>query len=416
MAQSGFLQLNNNDDLSKVIRKCNTNFRALATQKQQQDRINAQSADETSAAIGEALSDIVTAIEDEAEFRRDADGDLQNAIDGLATVASTGDYNDLINTPTIPTGEHVIPFGTVDSTSTSTVMTATVPGLSQLKDGVAAYIMNGVVTSASGFTLNVNGLGALPVYSSMAAASRSTTIFNVNYTMLFVYNSQRVAGGCWDVFYGYDSNTNTIGYQVRTNSMSLPMSSVVYRYRLLFTSADGTKFVPANNSSSTNATAARTVCQDPIDPFGNIVYYGTTASVAAGSRPGAAYLWRIYTLTLGYSFNRTGAALTLTSWKPVYIKCAPQNDGSAIIDSDNPFVQDLPATEDGKIYIYLGIAYSATAVELTDNHPVYYYHNGSIRLWTDPKSFATVAMSGDHDDLVNNPVALTNMEIEALLT
>ena len=83
MAQSGFFQLNSNDDLSKVIKKCNTNFRALATQKQQQDRINAQAADETSEAIGEALSDIVAAIEDEAETRRLADEDLQNEIDTL---------------------------------------------------------------------------------------------------------------------------------------------------------------------------------------------------------------------------------------------------------------------------------------------------------------------------------------------
>lgn len=83
MAQSGFLQLNSNDDLSKVIKKCNTNFRALATQKQQQDHINAQAADETSEAIGEALSDIVAAIEDEAENRRLADEDLQDEIDTL---------------------------------------------------------------------------------------------------------------------------------------------------------------------------------------------------------------------------------------------------------------------------------------------------------------------------------------------
>ena len=92
----------------------------------------------------------------------------------------------------------ILPMGNVDSTSTSTVFTATVPGITSLRDGVCCYLTNGVVTSASGWTLNVNGLGALPVYSTLAAATRATTIFNVNYTMLFVYNSSRVAGGCWD--------------------------------------------------------------------------------------------------------------------------------------------------------------------------------------------------------------------------
>jgi hypothetical protein len=50
-------------------------------------------------------------------------------------------------------------------------------------------------------------------------------------------------------------------------------------------------WVPANNSSSSNATAARTPATDPIDPFGEIVYYSGTAAVAANSRPSATTLW-----------------------------------------------------------------------------------------------------------------------------
>lgn len=279
-----------------------------------------------------------------------------------------------------------IPWGKVDSTSTATAYTATVPGITELRDGVCVMLMNGVVTSASGFTININNLGARPVYSTLSAASRATTLFNIGYTLLLVYNTHRdptnFPDGVWDCYYGYDSNTNTIGYQLRSNSLSLPMASVTYRYRLLFTSADGTKFVPSTNSTSTNATASRTVCQTPIDPFGKIVYYGTTASVAAGSRPGAAYLWSQYVMTLGYAFNRTGAALSLSLWHPVYIKCAPQTDGSAIIDADTPYVQALPSTADGKIYIFLGIAVSATTVEVTQEHPVYCFRNGAVRKWT----------------------------------
>lgn len=280
----------------------------------------------------------------------------------------------------------VIPKGSLDSTSTATVMTATVPGVDALFNGVCVWLTNGVITSAANFTININGLGGKPVYSSQSAASRATTIFNVNYTALLIYNETRVSGGCWDYVYGYDSNTNTIGYQVRTNSLSLPMKSIVYRYRLLFTSADGKGFVPANNSTSTNATTARSITQEKIDPFGQIVYYGTTASVAAGSRPSASYLWQQYAFSIGYSF-----VVTLTEWKPVYLKCAPQSDGSAIIDSTTPFVQTLPSTEDGKIYIFLGVAYSSTNIELTLEHPVYCYKNGCIRQWTNAASDGAVS-------------------------
>lgn len=275
-----------------------------------------------------------------------------------------------------------IPYGEVDSTSTSTVFTATVPGITELRNGVCVYLRNNVVTSAANCTLNINGLGAKPLYSSLAAASRSTTIFNINYTMLFIYNEDRVTGGCWDVFYGYDSNTNTIGYQLRTNSFTLPASDKFYRYRLLFQSPTRDKFIPANTSTSTNATALRTPTTRPIDPFAPITYYGTTAAVSADASPSAPYLWTQYVITLGYSFNWTGAALTLIPSHPVFLKCAPQTDGSAIIDATAPITQTAPASADGKIYIYLGVATSATAVELMQDHPVYQYKDGGLRLWT----------------------------------
>ena len=191
--------------------------------------------------------------------------------------------------------------------------------------------------------------------------------------------------GCWKIA---DYDANTIAYQLRTNSYTRPMSDKVYRYRLLFTSADNTKWVPANTSTSTNATASRDVCQTKIDPFGEIVYYGSTTSVSAGNSPGATVLWQQYTLTLGYSFNTTGSALVLTYPAPVYLKCAPQSDGSAIIDSTTPYVQALPSTDDGKIYILLGYAYGETTIELVVNHPVYYYKDGAIRRWTNASSVA----------------------------
>ena len=286
------------------------------------------------------------------------------------------------------TKANAIQYGECNSTSTSTVFTATIQGITSYYDGLTVILKNGVVTSAANFTIDINGLGAKAVYSNMAtgnsttptAPSRETTIFNLNYTMMFVYSSTIVEGGAWICYRGYDANTNTIGYQVRSNSSSLPMSSIVYRYRLLFTSADGTKFVPANNSTSTNATSARTVCQDKIDPFGRIAYYGATASVASGSRPSAANLWDMYAINFGYSFQKS-PNYALTAWKPVYLKCAPQTDGSAIIDSATPFTQALPTTEDGKIYIFLGVAYSGTSIELLLHHHVYYYKDGQVRPW-----------------------------------
>lgn len=135
----------------------------------------------------------------------------------LHKVSKTGSYNDLNDTPVYALGESVggpakkaisIPFGQVDSTSTSTVFTATVDGITELRDGVCCYIRNGVVTSATGCTLNINGLGAKPMYYTTSSTGRVTSHFNINYTWLFVYNSTRIAGGCWDSYWGYNSEYN----------------------------------------------------------------------------------------------------------------------------------------------------------------------------------------------------------------
>lgn len=280
-----------------------------------------------------------------------------------------------------PVARSCIAFGQVDATSTATAFTATVEGVTEYFDGLTIVLKNGVATSASGFTLNVNGLGAKHSYNNLAAATEDTTLFNINYTMMFIYDSTRVSGGGWICYRGYDANTNTIGYQLRTNSSTLPAQAKFYRYRLLFTSADGTKWVPSNTSSSTNATASRTVNQTPIDPFGEIVYYSSTTAIEANVNVSATVIWQQYNLTLGYSFNRTGAALVLPYPRSIYLKCAPQADGSAIIDSTTPYVTALPSTKDGKIYIYLGRTYSATQIELTMNHPVYYCDGTSIKPW-----------------------------------
>lgn len=275
-----------------------------------------------------------------------------------------------------------IPVGTVDDTSTSTTFTASVPDIDKLENGVCCYITNGVVDSATGWTLNVNGLGAKPVYISMATATAATTQFGLKYTMLFIYNSTRVANGCWDMFYGYYSDADKTGLLIRTGYSTLPAQFKTYRYRLLFSSPDNTHWVGANASTSTNATAIRTPTTEKINPFGPIVYYGSTSAIAAEATFGASVLWQQYSVVLGYSFNNTGSALVLEYPKPVYVKCAPQIDGTAIIDANDPYVQKLPTTPDGNIYIYLGIAYDETHIELRLEHPVYHYYNGAIRPYT----------------------------------
>lgn len=241
------------------------------------------------------------------------------------------------------------------------------------------------------YYLPTSGTSTAATLKLTLADGRETSAIELRTTATTAVKTQFAAGNViimifdgvyWKVSAYYDSNTNTIGYQVRTNSTILKTSDKCRYYKIFFTSADGTHWVPAAADSTNSATSLKTVNQRPIDPFGTIVYCSATTSYAAEADIAATTIWQQYAFTIGYSFNRTGAALNLTTKIPVYIKCAPQADGSAIIDSTTPYVQALPTTEDGKIYIFLGIATSATAVEMQMNHPVYQYKNGKICLYT----------------------------------
>lgn len=317
------------------------------------------------------------------------------------------------------TARESILYGKVDSTSTSTAFTATVEGVTALYNGVTIVLKNGVVTSASGFTINVNGLGAKPVYTNLAAATRDTTIFDSTYTMMFIYDEDRVSGGCWLCFRGYDSNTNTIGYQLRTNSAIYKNvgGASCYRYQLLMEVVGG---LAAFTSTSDSTGTTKTQLSVKYVPGGEIRYYSATTTIANGSNFGAAYLWEQYPFDLRYSFN-CGSSF-FAAGDPIFIKMSKNTDGTlspvySASSAGHPLAKALPTTADGYYYVYLGKAYSGYQIELIPAHPIYYYADGQIRLYTNADvawdnvtnkpTFATVATSGSYNDLSNKPTIPT---------
>lgn len=292
-----------------------------------------------------------------------------------------------------------IPYAQVDSTSTATAFTATVDGITELRDGVCCLLKNGVVTSASGFTLDINSLGAKPCYTNLAAATRDTTIFNVNYTMLFVYDSTRVDGGGWICYRGYDSNSNTIGYDVRENNNGgKKLKTDMTRYQLVMTTMDD-MLLPVYSGAYTTATT-KVLTTESFNPFGQIYYYGTTTKVTANGTVAKAYLYAQATdalVNLNYSFN-TGT--TLTAGDDIYLVCVPQNDGSVKLHT-SPIAKSLPTTEDGLVYKRLGKAHDDYRIILELDKPCYYYKDGAVRLWTNQylnmETLANYINSGEYE-------------------
>ena len=196
----------------------------------------------------------------------------------------------------------------------------------------------------------------------------------------------------------YNTNDNTLGYQIRVNNGTYVASRALYRYKMLF-QKDETTLIPIDGTNYTAATAVTnrpTITQEPFLINGLYTYYNATATVNANAAISASYNMFQYPLDLRYTFN-TGS--TLTTNKDVYLVAQPSTDGihatlrnpsasgtnaSAQATGTNagPITQILPNSEDGYIYIRLGHAYSTYQLALDIYHPVYWYKDGRLELYS----------------------------------
>lgn len=175
-----------------------------------------------------------------------------------------------------------------------------------------------------------------------------------------------------------DANSNF--YTTPYNYRLKPTTSL-YRYMLCFTKNE-TNFVPVNAVSNSTATT-KTLTTESFDPFGPIFYYNNTATKTTSEYPGDCTMVQNAYFDLRYSFN---CGTTLTNYKAVYVVLSPQSDGSVKLHS-SPLTQSLPSTEDGLLYLFLGVVYAnGYSTQMFPYHPIYYYKDSSVRLWTNAAS------------------------------
>ena len=256
----------------------------------------------------------------------------------------------------------------------------TIPHITVLEEGLVIHVKFHAAT-AEGATLNVNNLGAKAIYYRTATAI--TTHIAANNYVTLVYDA---TNSHWVMQFAYDSaGSNTIGYQLRTNStVWANKTGYTMNRRTLLFEVDG----GLSGTATTIATGTtKTTVNFKYIPGGVIKYYSTSGSIAVDANFGATGLWDQYAIDLRYTFN-TGS--TLVSNEPVYMRCVINTDGTLTPDytgsPKHPIAQVLPTTDDGKAYVYLGKAYSTSSMELYENHPIYIFKNGKICLYTGVQS------------------------------
>ena len=264
---------------------------------------------------------------------------------------------------------------------------------SELYDGkqIILYMpFNGSGNATLNLTLAGGGTtGAKDVY--FEGTTRFTTHKGQNSHLHLIYHkAMTLSNGNTYEGWWYMMNRDTNDYfGVYNINGTYKTKTALYRYQVLLT-IDEEYLLPinaVNNSTATN----KTLTTEAFDPFGQIFYYNSTNTYSAGAKlANWNQMWLFAgssLVDLRFSFN-TGT--TLTANKAVYLVCAPQPNGLAKLHSA-PIAQDLPTSDNGLIYIYLGHAYDNYRITWALNKTIYWYKNGCVREYTNGAAYAVSA-------------------------
>ena len=183
-----------------------------------------------------------------------------------------------------------------------------------------------------------------------------------------------------------DANDNSVAWTIKSYYDKMKAGSgKVYRYNICTYCNDNTlqSFV---TSASTGTTKTKNTASYMIGA--PLFYFNSSSDVAAGSVCADNTLWTQHSgIDLRYSTN---CGATLTQYLPVYLVGIP--NGATYTLADTWYTQTLPTSEDGKIYIFLGIAYNSNkyTISWTTFHPIYEYKNGILRLYQAPVTSSDV--------------------------
>lgn len=219
--------------------------------------------------------------------------------------------------------------------------------------------------SVSNPTLNINGTGAKNI--RLGTTNASTTTFTVGagaqVMLLFDGTYYNLTGS----YRTSDSNSHD-----RTQLSAIQVGTTVQRYKLLMEGVDG-KYYPLTLENSTGLT--KTVSTADFKVGGNIVYYNSTTVLAPDATTTSCYS-EIPTAYAGYTFNKLSG---YQAHRPIYLKGTVANGVFKLDNSSYTswFTQDLPTSEDGFVYIYVGYMYSTNDdLRLMQYHPMYEYKEG----------------------------------------
>ena len=180
------------------------------------------------------------------------------------------------------------------------------------------------------------------------------------------------------------------------------------RYTLFMETANGTYQSITSTFNSQGTSHVKNSA--PFRPE-RIFFRNTGSDLAANNSTDTNNTWMDQQTSLVDLRYSTNCGTTLTARKPVYLVGTIDANGFLTLD-DTWWTQTEPTTENGKVYIYLGIAYPDNTSNTNAQYriafelynPIYWYKNGNFVLYESPYLFSTALTNTDLNTLTNDAI------------
>ena len=177
-------------------------------------------------------------------------------------------------------------------------------------------------------------------------------------------------------------DADSTGYNIRKiYSLIKAGSNKVFPYTFIMENSDG-RWESIVTSNSTGTGKSRNTHGFKL---GTILFMGQSSTYNENVVLDNYRLWYMQSDLLDhrYSFNTANDSTNgTTANKPVYlVGTLNASDGLFYLDT-KWWTQTLPTTADGKLYIYLGMAYDYYRMTFDLENPIYHYVNGMLREFT----------------------------------
>ena len=273
---------------------------------------------------------------------------------------------------------------TMETSSTATAFVLTADGIDSLYDGLIITCKNTKIASASGCTINLNGLGAKSIWLSQNN-SACTTHWGLNHTYFFIYDG---ANSRWELQQGRDTDGNDTSTLHSYYSRPTVDTNGIKQYSLFaYTSSKKVSSFTTNNGTGTKTFNTTTLFD-----IRKIFYYNGSGNVAAGAKLGNNTMSLNENLVdMRYTFNGVttdASTSSLVAEKPVYI-CFDLNEmissnlanTSCLAKLKSPYIaQEM--NDMGTLYVLVGYMHDSYRCSLVMDNLTYAYGPAGYNCFT----------------------------------